>query len=109
MIARSAPLAIVALVATPAVASTLRQADSTSYCLRGTMADGSQTRAGSVAMNRHRLGTRIYLVGSTFQGRRRFVVRDRIGWGSSMDFWSPSCAGSMRWGRRSIRYVVGWR
>lgn len=54
------------------------------------MADGTQTRTRSLAMNRHRLGTRIYVIdGDTGRaghqkgpgGLRRWVVRDRIGWG----------------------------
>ncbi len=70
------------------------------------MADGSYVRAGSVASNRHPLGTRIRLVGVTFNGRRRFVVRDRIGHGSQLDIWTPSCAAAIGWGRRTVRYVV---
>ncbi len=106
MIRRALPIAAAALVAVPADASTVRRAESTSYCLSGRMADGSYVRAGSVAMNRHPLGTRIVLVGQTFRGRRRFVVRDRIGHGSELDFWSPSCAASIRWGRKTVRYRI---
>lgn len=91
--------------AAPATSPVLR-AHSTSYCLTGIMANGQRVRAGSVAMNRHPLGTRIRLVGQTFGGRRYFVVRDRIGWGSELDFWSPSCAASFAWGRRAVRYRV---
>ncbi len=103
---RALPLAALVVAVAPADAGTTRTAESTSYCLTGRMADGTQTRAGSVAMNRHPLGTRITLVGVTFQGRRRFVVRDRIGWGSALDFWSPSCAQSRQWGRRVVRYKL---
>lgn len=81
-------------------------AESTSYCLRGTMADGSQTRAGSVAMNSLPLGSKIRLVGRRFFGRRTFVVRDRIGYGSQLDFWAPSCSQSRQWGRRTVRFKV---
>lgn len=105
-IARALPVTALVLAAAPTDASTVRQAHSTSYCLSGRMADGSYVRVGSVAMNRHPLGTRILLVGTTFRGRRRFVVRDRIGHGSELDFWSPSCAVSRRWGRRVVRYRV---
>lgn len=83
-----------------------RTMGSTSYCLNGRMADGSWTRAGSAASNRHPLGTRIRLTGRSFYGRRIFVIRDRIGWGSSLDLWAPSCGMSRSWGRRTVSYVV---
>lgn len=90
-------------------AARVRYARSTSYCLRGRMADGSFTRHGSVAMNSLPLGTRIRLVGVKFDGRRSFVVRDRIGWGSELDFWAPSCRMSLWWGRRTVKFrVVGY-
>lgn len=87
-------------------------ANSTAYspCSAGSiMADGTHVRSGSVASNRHPLGTRIQLVGApTFFGRRDFTVRDRIGWGSDLDFWTPSCSGALAWGRRTVRYrLVG--
>lgn len=83
--------------------------ESTSYCLDGAMADGSHTRLRAVAMNGLRLGTRIRLIGPrsrTFFGLRIFYVRDRIGSGSELDFWHPSCATSRAWGRRPVRYQV---
>lgn len=84
-------------------------ADSTAYCLRGTMADGTYTRHRSVAMNRHPLGTRIYVLGRGGpNGLRRFIVRDRIGYGSEMDFWRPSCSLARAWGRRNVSYKIGW-
>lgn len=80
---------------------------STAYCLRGTMADGSRTRRRSVAMNSLPLGTRIRLVGQSFHnGLRIFVVRDRIGWGTQLDFWSPTCAAARMWGRRTVHFRV---
>jgi hypothetical protein len=85
-------------------------AGSTSYCLRGAMSDGSYTRWGSIAMNRHRLGTHIRITrpSSGFFGRTRFTVRDHIGWGSDLDFWAPTCTMSRLWGRRTVRYrIVG--
>jgi 3D (Asp-Asp-Asp) domain-containing protein len=81
---------------------------STAYCLGGTMADGTGVRAGSVASNDFPLGTRI-TVSPAFFGRRRFVVRDRIGWGTELDFWTGSCATARVWGRRAVRLRVGWR
>lgn len=83
-------------------------ASSTSYCPGSSgsvMADGSHVRWGSAASNRHPFGTRLRLLGGVrFRGRRTFVVRDRIGYGSDLDLWSPSCAASRQWGRRTVRY-----
>lgn len=102
-------LALLGGAGATADAAVTRTASSTAYCLRGTMADGSTVRAGSVAMNRHPLGTRIRLVGTTFNGRRRFTVRDRIGHGSELDFWTASCSTAIRWGRRTVRYRLETR
>lgn len=83
-------------------------ASSTAYCDHGTMADGSWTRLGSVASNRHPLGTRITLTRRGPGGRRHWIVRDRIGWGSDLDFWMPTCSAAITWGRRHIAYRIGW-
>lgn len=91
-----------ALLVAAAIAQT-----STAYCLTGTMADGTYTRAGSVAHNGYPLGTRL-TVHPAPQGRRRWVVRDRIGWGTQIDFWQPSCAAALAWGRRTVRVRRGW-
>lgn len=80
---------------------------STAYCLGGTMADGSGVRAGSVANNALPLGTHV-LVDPPFYGQRRFTVRDRIGWGTQLDFWHGSCSAARQWGRRTVRLRVGW-
>jgi hypothetical protein len=64
---------------------------STAYCLGGTMADGTGVRWGSVASNQYPLGT-VMEVTPAPTGRRRWIVRDRIGWGTQLDFWAPSCA-----------------
>lgn len=104
-------LGAAALAAAPSSAVAKFGAMSTSYslCSAGTiMADGSYVRFGSVASNRHPLGTRIYLRNTSFLGRKRFTVRDRIGWGSDLDFWSPSCSYSWVWGRRYVTYSLGW-
>jgi 3D (Asp-Asp-Asp) domain-containing protein len=81
--------------------------DTTSYCLRGTMADGSYTRPGSAAHNGLALGTRIWVTPAV-NGRHRFVVRDRIGYGTTLDLWAPTCAAAIRFGRRVTRVRVGW-
>jgi hypothetical protein len=89
----------------------VKEVESTSYCLQGKMSDGTQTRFRSVAMNTLPLGTRIQLIGprdKTFFGLRRFVVRDRIAAYSELDFWHASCSASMTWGRRPVRFVLGW-
>jgi 3D (Asp-Asp-Asp) domain-containing protein len=78
---------------------------STAYCLSGTMADGTPVRAGSVANNHLRLGTTIQVSASPTR-RRSFVVRDRIGWGTELDFWVPSCAQALLWGRRIVQLRV---
>ena len=89
-----------------AVAVSLFSANSTSYCLGGRMADGTLTRAGSAASNRHPLGTRIRLTRPGPGGRRTWTVRDRIGWGSELDLWQPSCASARSWGSRRVSYRV---
>jgi 3D (Asp-Asp-Asp) domain-containing protein len=81
-------------------------AHSTSYCLNGVMADGTRTRARSAASNRHPLGTRIVLTKPGPGGIRRWVIRDRIGWGSQLDFWAPTCWHSRQWGRRHVTYRI---
>jgi 3D (Asp-Asp-Asp) domain-containing protein len=80
---------------------------STAYCLNGTMADGTQTRAGSVAHNGYRLGTKLTISPSP-TGRRFFVVRDRIGYGTELDIWTSTCGAARAWGRRGVVVRVGW-
>lgn len=90
-----------------AIAHPPYKSGSTAYCLNGQMADGSQTRAGSVAANNYRLGTKLTISPSP-SGRRFFVVRDRIGYGSQLDIWTPSCSQARQWGRRQVTIRVGW-
>jgi 3D (Asp-Asp-Asp) domain-containing protein len=78
---------------------------STAYCLRGTMANGLPVRYGAVAMNMVPLGTRIWVSRSP-TGLRRHTVMDRIGWGTQLDFWVPSCARAVQWGRRRVRVTI---
>ena len=54
---------------------------------------------GEVANNFLPLGTRILLDRPVF-GRRAFRVEDRIGWGSEMDFYNPSEAICLQYGRQ---------
>lgn len=79
------------------------------------MADGTYTRKRSVAMNRHPLGTKIRVraiyvngrrVADRVRGLKHFIVRDRIGHGTDLDFWSPSCPWSVGFGRRTVKYAL---
>jgi 3D (Asp-Asp-Asp) domain-containing protein len=79
----------------------------TSYCLHGTMADGTYTRSGSAANNFLPLGTKI-TTSLPFMGIRHWVVRDRIGWGTQLDLWAPTCRNSFIFGRRRIQITLGW-
>lgn len=81
--------------------------ESTAYCLTGTMADGTYTRDRSVANNFYPLGTKL-TIRPGFRGKIWFVVRDRIGWGSQLDFWSPSCYSARQYGRRMQTIQKGW-
>jgi 3D (Asp-Asp-Asp) domain-containing protein len=80
---------------------------STAYCLSGTMADGTGVRWGSVASNQYPLGT-VLEVAPAPAGRRRWTVRDRIGWGTQLDFWNGSCTSARGWGRHTVR-IRRWR
>lgn len=79
----------------------IMRVQSTAYCLRGRMANGTYTRLGSVAMNILPLGKTIRVSRSP-TGIKTNVVRDRIGWGTQLDFWVPSCAQARAWGRRMV-------
>jgi len=66
-------------------------------------------------MNRHALGTRIKLravyqggrlVAHNVRGLTMFTVRDRIGWGTELDFWSPDCNWSRLFGRKTVKYQI---
>lgn len=97
MAAVLAPLALAA----PAQARHQLRVQSTAYCFGGRMADGSFTRFGSVAMNMLPLGETIKLERPrSIRGRRWFHVRDRIGWGTQLDFWLGW--GCSAWGTRTV-------
>lgn len=75
------------------------------------MADGTRVTSRlalrGVASNRLPMHTRIRLLGRrTFYGRRRFTVRDRGGAIMQLDFFTPSCARAIAWGRVPLRYRV---
>lgn len=107
MIAEAVAAAALAVPAKESPENVMR-AESTSYCIRGKMADGTRTRNHSVAMNSLPLGSKIKLIKPRrFRGMRTFVVRDRIGHGSELDFWNPSCShATHNWGRRTVTLKV---
>src|SRR5205807_7134586 len=79
---------------------------STAYCETGNMASGRRAYRGAVAANRWPLGTRLRVSDSPY-GPGTFVVEDRIGWGSELDFAMPGdCGGANRWGRRRVTAVA---
>jgi len=83
--------------------------NATSYCLHGQMADQSYTRERSAASNSLPLGTKIRLVGRAGPGGLRlYVIRDRIGYGTELDLWTDSCADARAFGRRNLRFKIGW-
>ena|SRR5215831_14704402 len=83
----------------------------TSYCLTGIMADGTITRRRSAANNQLPLGTKIRLMGKQAgpNGMRRYVIRDRIGWGTQLDLWHGSCSTAIRYGRKNVHFKIGWK
>ena len=112
------PAALALAAATPTAAEArpdglLGPWSTTSYCLHGTMADGTYTRRRSAAVlpGWLRLGTRIRIVGRPAgpNGMRRYVIRDHIGHGSALDLWQPTCSGAIAFGRRAVRFKIGWR
>jgi 3D (Asp-Asp-Asp) domain-containing protein len=108
-LARDAALAALLISAAPPDAVRTVTVESTAYApcsSGGRMANGQRPHAGAVAMNLLPLGTRIRVSRSPLGRRRAFVVSDRIGYGSQLDFWTPSCAKARAWGRRTVR--VTW-
>jgi 3D (Asp-Asp-Asp) domain-containing protein len=75
----------------------------TCYAQGSITASGGPVYVGEVANNFLALGTRIYLDGSVF-GKRDYVVEDRIGYGSELDFYNPSEATCLWFGRREIGF-----
>lgn len=106
---------MIALVLAAALAGGISQ-QSTSYCLDGRTADGtylsksrpSRRALRTLAHNGFPLGTRVW-VEPAVRYRHRWVVRDRIGWGSQADFWAPSCGEAISYGRRTVHIRRGWR
>lgn len=94
------------MIASAASTALMFWASSTSYCLSGTMADGTQVRHRSAAQNSLPLGSKIKLDRAGPHGFRIWYVRDRIGHGSQLDFWSSRCSTSRNWGRRNVKFTV---
>jgi 3D (Asp-Asp-Asp) domain-containing protein len=78
----------------------------TAYCQAGITASGYHTRFGQVASNEYGFGT-VLRLRRPIRGRRHFYVRDRIGSGSRLDIFMPSCWAATQWGRRTVRFTVG--
>ncbi len=62
------------------------------------MADGHHVHPGAAAGNRWPFGTRLRIV----ETGQIVTIEDRIGWGSDLDIWMPSCAQAITYGRREI-------
>ena len=74
--------------------------DTTSYCEGAVTASGVAPYVGEVASNLYPLGTHLVLSPPVF-GISEFVVLDRIGYGSELDVYAPSCAAAIDFGRRT--------
>jgi 3D (Asp-Asp-Asp) domain-containing protein len=73
-----------------------------------TMADGRTVHVGAVANNFLPLGTKIRMSRGVpeLNGRRDFVVEDRIGSGSQLDIWMPGCSKAIQFGRETVTFRV---
>jgi len=90
----------------PGPAHSFTVSGATCYAATGSAtASGAMPYVGVVASNALALGTRIRVSPAVF-GRQRFVVLDRIGSGSSLDFFGPSEADCARFGRRDVTVTV---
>lgn len=90
---------------TPLPAPEVFELDSTSYCSAGTMADGAQTHIGAVANNMWPLGTRLEILTGEDAGAV-VTVEDRIGYGSQLDVFNPSCQWSIDYGRELVQVIA---
>ena len=77
----------------------------TAYCQGTRTASGLPPGPGIAAMNTVPLGTRITISPPAF-GLRRYIVEDRIGWGTSLDLYTPSCSAAISYGRRLERIRI---
>lgn len=70
-----------------------------------TTASGAPVAVGVVAMNMLPLGSTVRIVSGSFAGAVETVL-DRIGWGTQLDVWVPSCWEARQYGRQSIEIEV---
>lgn len=84
----------------------------TCYALHGTTASGTYVNRRTAAHNFLPFRTKIRIVGKQAGpgGIRRYIVRDT---GPALadghfDLWAPSVSQCMRFGKRSIRWKLGW-
>lgn len=77
----------------------------TAYDQSGVTASGLFTTFGEVASNTLAFGTRILLTRPVF-GRSEYVVEDRIGWGTELDFYNSSAAACVQFGREEVTFSV---
>jgi hypothetical protein len=78
-----------------------RSVASTAYCLHSNTATGRTPRDGDVAMNGVLFGTEVSVLSGPLAGRT-FVVADRIGHSSELDFWICPRSAALEYGRRQI-------
>jgi 3D (Asp-Asp-Asp) domain-containing protein len=91
-------------------------APATSYCLQGKTASGKQVSKRTAAHNflfSPFRDVKIRIVGPQPGpgGIRRYIIRDT---GPALadghfDLWSSSCSRSIQFGRRMIKWKMGWR
>jgi 3D (Asp-Asp-Asp) domain-containing protein len=98
------------VIAAVAIAASLQTVTATAYspCSSGSvMADGHRTYFGfgAVASNDLRMHTLIRMR-HPIHGRTLFRVRDRIGYGTQLDVFMPSCRDAVRFGRRRLSFRV---
>jgi 3D (Asp-Asp-Asp) domain-containing protein len=79
--------------------------ESTCYAQGTITASGGPVFIGEVANDFLPLGTHIVLDHPVF-GRGEFVVEDRIGSGSELDFYNPSESVCLEYGRERIGFSV---
>lgn len=116
-------LALVGLPASQPAHARRARGNSTAYCLTSRMANGVPTGAGQAAARAAGylgtvatprpgragslpLGT-VVTVSAGPYGAGQYLVTDRIGWGSQLDYSMPGdCAGARQWGRRHVQVVA---
>lgn len=75
--------------------------DVTAYCDHGQMASGKYVYSGAVANNKYPFGTKLEI-----KGYGKYIVEDRIGWGSELDIYMPNCNKAKQFGRKKLKVRV---